>query len=151
MTKTELDSSPLMRPADSRAREGCSSLCSPRSGRGTAPALPFLSLLSGNCCANWSYRRLTTKLSAPRPKLSNFLSSSFLPVLCVLSTYFSLFRTSSAYLIGRSHQLTRLWLANLFTTFRLMASHSQACKPDSSWIVEHEINDEHVLIVTTVE
>ena len=28
------------------------------------------------------------------------------------------------------------------------ASHSQAWKTDSSWIVEHEINDEHVIVTT---
>ena len=47
VTRTELDTSPLMRPADSRAHEGCSSLCSPRSSRGTTPVLSFLNLLSG--------------------------------------------------------------------------------------------------------
>ena len=81
VTKAELDTS-LIRPADSRAHEGCSSLCSPRSGRGTAPALPFLSLLSGNCCANWSYRRLTTECLAHRPKLNGEFSSSFSTVSC---------------------------------------------------------------------
>ena len=47
MTKRQLDTSPLMRLADSRAHEGCSSFCSPRSSRGTAPVLSFLNLLSG--------------------------------------------------------------------------------------------------------
>ena len=41
---TVLDTS-LMRPADSRAREGCSSLRSPRSCRGTTSPLSFLNLL----------------------------------------------------------------------------------------------------------
>ena len=45
--KTELDTSSLMQPADSRAHDGCSSLCSPRSSRGTAQILSFLNLLSG--------------------------------------------------------------------------------------------------------
>ena len=44
--RTELDTSPLMQPADSRAREGCSSLCSPTSSHGIAPFLSFLNLLS---------------------------------------------------------------------------------------------------------
>ena len=47
VTKTELDTSPLMQPADSRAYEEYSSLCSPRSSRGTAPVLSILKLLSG--------------------------------------------------------------------------------------------------------
>ena len=47
VTKTELDTSPLMRPADYCAHERSSSLCSPRSSRGTAPVLSFLNLLSG--------------------------------------------------------------------------------------------------------
>ena len=63
-------------------------------------------------------------------------------------------------LIGRSYtnslsywpiiykQLTRLWLASLFTAFRVIASHSQACKTDSSWILHHEINDKHVFVTT---
>ena len=46
VTKTELDTS-LMQPADSRAHEGCSSLCSRRSSRWTAPVLSFPNLLSG--------------------------------------------------------------------------------------------------------
>ena len=84
----------------------------PRSGRRTASVLSFRNLLSVNVsygaftvpsgCANWSDRRATTKLSALRLKI-NVLSSSFLAVLCPLSTYFSLFRTSSTYLIGRSY------------------------------------------------
>ena len=41
-----------------------------------------------------------------------------------------------------------VWLANLFTTFRVIAAHSKACETDSSWIVEHEINDEHVFVTT---
>ena len=49
-------------------------------------------------------RRLTTNLSAVRPKLNDVLSSSFLTVLCVLSIYFSLFRKSSTYLTGLSYQ-----------------------------------------------
>ena len=49
-------------------------------------------------------RRLTTNLSAVRPKLNDVLSSSFLTVLCVLNIYFSLFRKSSTYLIGWSYQ-----------------------------------------------
>ena len=46
VTNTELDTSPLMRPADSRAHEGCSSLCGPRSSCGTAKVLLFPNLLS---------------------------------------------------------------------------------------------------------
>ena len=46
VTKTELDTSSLMRPADSRAPEKCSSLSSPGSTRGTTQVLSFLNLLS---------------------------------------------------------------------------------------------------------
>ena len=47
VTKMELDTCPLKRPDDSRANEGCSSLCSPRSSRGATPVFSFLNLLSG--------------------------------------------------------------------------------------------------------
>ena len=69
----------------------------------------------------------------------------------------------TVYLIGRSYinslsywpiickQLTRLWLASLFTAFRVIALHSQACKTDSSWILHHEINDKHVFVTTVDE
>ena len=50
VTRTELNISPPMRLADSRAHEGCSSrcssLCSPRASRRTAPVASFLNLLS---------------------------------------------------------------------------------------------------------
>ena len=46
--------------------------------------------------------------------------------------------------------LTRFGLANLFTTFPLIAAHSPACKTDNSWTGEHENNDE-CIFVTTVE
>ena len=97
VTKTELDTSLLMWPADSQAHEGCSSLCSSRSSRGTAPVIvPELAFRKTNGyeeltvpsgCANWSDRRLTTRLSALQPKLNDILSSSFLTVLGALSIY----------------------------------------------------------------
>ena len=46
--------------------------------------------------------QLKNKLSTLRPKLNDVSSSSVLTVLCVL--FFSLFRKSSTYLIGRSYQ-----------------------------------------------
>ena len=88
MTKTELDTS-LMRPADSRAHEECSSLRSPRSRRGTAPVLALelafrktngyeaLTVPSGY--ANWSDRGLTTKVSALRSKLNDVPDSLLCP------------------------------------------------------------------------
>ena len=36
----------------------------------------------------------------------------------------------------------------MFSQRSVIASHSQACKTDSSRIVEHEINDEHVFVTT---
>ena len=44
-------------------------------------------------------------------------------------------------------QLTRLWLANLFTAFRVIASRSQACKTDSSWVSDHENNYKQVFVI----
>ena len=43
---SSLTDTSLMRPAYSTAHESCSSLCSPRSSRWTAPFLSFLNLLS---------------------------------------------------------------------------------------------------------
>ena len=100
-------------------------------------------------CASWSHRRLTTKISALRPKLNDVSSSSFLVVLSALCTYFLCsVKAQHIWLANHLKQtVNTFWLANLFTTFQVIASHSQACKTDRSWIVEHEINDEYISLL----
>ena len=85
--------------SDSSAHEGCSSLCSPRSSRRTAPVASFLNLLSVKRIAK--ERRQSAQvvpagltkgfncktLSALRPKLQHVFSSPFRTILCILSTY----------------------------------------------------------------
>ena len=101
-------------------------------------------------CANWSNKRLVTKLSAPRPKLKDILSSSFLTVLCALSTYF-LCSVKAQHICLADHikqTVNTVLVGQSFTTFQVIASHSKSCKTESSWIVEHEINNEHVFVTT---
>ena len=150
-----------MRPADSRAHEGCSSLCSPRSSRGTAPVLSFLNLLSGKrrIMKGWQFP-LGVPTGLTEDELQNVrhygpnwtTSFSFVPhsPLCPKHAMFPVPSelNISDWPIISNKQLTRFWLANLFTTFQVTASHSQACNTDCSWIVEHEINDEHVFVTT---
>ena len=85
----------------------------------------YEALTASSGCSKWSDRRPTTKLSALRPKLNDVLSSSFLTVLCALSILISAPQklNISDWPIILYKQLTRLWLANLFTTSRAIAPH----------------------------
>ena len=83
-------------------------------------------------------------------RLNDVSSSSFQAVLCALSTYFPC--SVKAQHIWLAHHIKQtvntVLVGQSFTTFRVTASHSQACKADSSWIVEHEIHDERVFVTT---
>ena len=152
VTKTELDTPPLTQPTDSRAHEGHRSLCSPRSSpwNRSSPVVPQLAFSKTPVwCVDNPLRLCPLFWQKTSYKTFVLFLRSWHSPLCPQNIFFlcSVKKLNvSDRQISSNKQLTRFWFANLFTTFQIIASHSQACKTDSSWNVEHEINEEYVFV-----
>ena len=100
-------------------------------------------------CANWSDRRLTTNLSALRPKL-NDVFVFFVPDSPLCPMLFSVpqkLNISDWPII--SNKIVNTVLVG--QSFHNVPSHSitfPSAQTDSSWTVQREINDKHVFVTT---
>ena len=140
-------------------------LCSPRSSRGTALVLSFLNLFSGKrwlwsvdsplrlCQLVWqktNYKTFGTTVLTER-RLVFFVPDS---PLCPKHTFFFVCSVKSQHTWLADHIKQTVNTVLVGQSFHNVPSHNitfpSVKKTDSSWIVQHDINDEH-FFVTTVD